>query len=295
MENKIANPIKTKDILNKYNLRPFKGLGQNFLVDNNIIDIIVDAAEIQSHDLIIEIGPGIGSLTEALLASSAEKIIAIEKDRKLVKVLNEIFAGQDNLELHNDDALEIDWLELLQDNKKRDQKVKVIANLPYYITTPIIMLFLENNIKVDSLVFMVQKEVAERMVSGPGTKAFGSLTVAVQYYTEIELIHVVPPTVFIPRPNVDSAIIRLKPYANSPYQKKVLNEEFFFKVVRSIFQQRRKTIRNSLSKSSLLNIERELITTALKQANVDQKRRGEKLSIDKMIEVSNQLFRLVEV
>lgn len=294
MGNKIASPSLTKEILNRYQLNLKKGLGQNFLVDSNIINIISQTAQIKGDELLIEIGPGIGALTQSLLGELDQSghLLAIEKDSTMFAALQDIFNDETKLTLLNEDALKIDWPELVADYQKSDTSVKIIANLPYYITTPIIMSILESELKIDKLVFMVQKEVGERICAGPGTKKFGSLSVAVQYYLEPEIIHHVPAEVFIPQPDVDSVIVSLSPYSVNKYQNQVQDKNLFFKIVKSIFQQRRKTLRNSLSKSAVIALERELVTAALKAENIDLKKRGEKLTITEMISLSNKILQL---
>lgn len=291
MLNKIATPSETKKILKEYGLRLKKGLGQNFLIDANIIDIIIDAAEIKGDELLIEIGPGIGSLTQALLEELENgQLIAVEKDSEMVAVLQEIFAEENKLEVLNKDALEIDWAKIGEENKAK--AIKVIANLPYYVTTPIIMGILESDIDLEKMIFMVQKEVGERICSGPGTKKFGSLSVAVQYHMQPEIVHQVPSSVFLPQPDVDSVIVSLTPYSENPYQEEVIDKDFFFQIVKSIFQQRRKTLRNSLSKSAVINLDRALVTEALELEGIGLKKRGEKLEISEMISISNRIYKM---
>ena len=293
MENKIATPSETKRILREHNLNLKKSLGQNFLADSNIIDIITAAADIQGDEFLIEIGPGIGSLTQAILEKiDSGKMLAIEKDAAMVQVLNDIFAGEEKLELLNQDALEINWGKAAAEYNPGNKKMKLIANLPYYVTTPIIMGVLESEIELEQMVFMVQKEVGERICAGPGTKKFGSLSVAVQYYMQPEIVHQVPASVFIPQPEVDSVIVSLSPYEENIYQKEVISKEFFFQVVKSIFQQRRKTLRNSLSKSAVINLDRDLVTQALEDEGIGLKKRGEKLSISEMISISNRIYNM---
>ncbi|ADO77907.1 16S rRNA (adenine(1518)-N(6)/adenine(1519)-N(6))-dimethyltransferase RsmA [Halanaerobium praevalens] len=295
MENKIATPSVTKKILNKYNLNLKKSLGQNFLVDQNIIEIISSSAAIKGDEFIIEIGPGIGSLTQSILNKlKTGNLLAVEKDAAMVEVLNDIFAEENKLTLINQDALKIDWPEILEKYNPEKKKVKLLANLPYYVTTPIIMGVLESEIELENMVFMVQKEVGERICAGPETKKFGSLSVAVQYYMQPEIIHQVPANVFIPQPNVDSVIVGLAPYPENIYQKEVLNQDFFFQIVKSIFQQRRKTLRNSLSRSAIINLDRDLVTQALNDEGIGIKKRGEKLSILEMISISNRIYKMRE-
>jgi len=294
MDKYIATPSRTKKILNDYGLQLKKGLGQNFLIDRNIIDIIIDASEINGDEFVIEIGPGIGSLTEELLESLDDgRLLAVEKDERMVSVLEDLFAGSKNLILIKDDALNISWPEILEKYNTEGRKIKLAANLPYYVTTPIVMSLLESGVSFESIIFMVQKEVGERICAGPGSKTFGSLSVAVQFYMDAEIIHKVPSSVFIPRPDVESALVKLKPYKNNLYREEVVSEEFFFKIMHSIFQQRRKTIRNSLTKSSLIDIERDIITQALNNNDIDLKKRGEKLSILEMIKLSNEIYHLL--
>ena len=294
MENKIATPSETKKILREHSLNLKKSLGQNFLVDSNIIDIITAAADIQGDDFLIEIGPGIGSLTQSLLEKlDSGKILAVEKDAAMVGVLEDIFAGEEKLNLLNQDALKINWEEILTEYNTENRKVKLIANLPYYVTTPIIMGVLESEIKLEQMVFMVQKEVGERICAGPETKKFGSLSVAVQYHMKPEVVHQVPSSVFIPQPDVDSVIVSLSPYEENIYQQEVRNKKFFFQIVKSIFQQRRKTLRNSLSKSAVINLDRDLVTQALEDEGIGLKKRGEKLSIAEMISISNRIYKMI--
>ncbi|TDO77735.1 dimethyladenosine transferase [Halanaerobium saccharolyticum] len=293
MENKIATPSETKKILREHNLNLKKSLGQNFLVDSNIIEIITAAAEIQGDEFLIEIGPGIGSLTQLLLEDlDSGKLLAVEKDAAMVAVLEDIFAGEERLCLLNQDALKINWEEVAAEYNPENRKIKLIANLPYYVTTPIIMGVLESNIELEQMVFMVQKEVGERICAGPETKKFGSLSVAVQYHMQPEIVHQVPASVFIPQPDVDSVIVSLTPYQENIYQEKVISKKFFFQIVKSIFQQRRKTLRNSLSKSAVINLDRDLVTQALEDEGIGLKKRGEKLSISEMISISNRIYKM---
>ena len=287
MEKVIATPGKTREILKKHNIRLNKRLGQNFLIDSNIIEIIIDAAEIEGDEIIIEIGPGIGSLTQYVLNElDLGKLIAVEKDNRFIQILNELFQSK-KLELINDDVLNIEWKELLSDYKSKD--VKVIANLPYYITTPVIMGLLESEYNFSSLIFMVQKEVAERMAADPGSKKYGSLSIAVQYYTKPELVYEVPSSVFMPRPEVQSTIIKLEQYEKIPYN--TLDKNFFFAIVKAIFQQRRKNIKNGLTKAAEINLPKNIVLNSLAECNIDRRIRGEKLSIEKMVELSNSLKR----
>ncbi len=279
----IANPSNTKDILHKHNLNLKKSLGQNFLIDNNILNKIVATANITKEDTVIEIGPGIGSLTQKL-AEAAGRVVAVELDDRLIPVLKDSLSGYNNIEVVHGDALKVDFSQLVKGN------FKVVANLPYYITTPIIMRLLEEDFAVEEIVVMVQKEVGERMVAGPGGKDYGILSIAVQYYTDAELAFIVPPTVFIPQPKVESAVIDLQ--VNQDQKFEVEDDNFFFKVVKSAFHQRRKTIRNSLTKAPYLNLSRDTVDKALKELEIDSRIRAEKLPIEDFTNLANLLFRL---
>ncbi|MFW5995973.1 MAG: 16S rRNA (adenine(1518)-N(6)/adenine(1519)-N(6))-dimethyltransferase RsmA [Halanaerobiaceae bacterium] len=294
MDRIIACPGITRDILREYNLQLYKGMGQNFLVDRNILQKVVSAASLSTGDNVIEIGAGIGALTQQILQEPkfSGKLIAIEKDERFVQVLRNIFSGNKKLAVINRDVLEIEWKNFLRKYDFSPPGVKIMGNLPYYITTPIIMGFLEGDVGVSRLVFMVQKEVGERIVARPGTKEFGALSVAVQFYAQADIVSKVPPTVFVPRPDVESCIIKVVPHQESRYR--VENRDFFFKMVKAIFQQRRKIIKNSLLKSSVLNPDKEAVLKSLNEAGVDSRIRGEKLSLNKMTELSNCLWKNIE-
>ncbi len=293
MEEIIARPSVTRKILKKYDIHLTKSMGQNMLVDRNILDIIVDVAQIGTKDLVLEIGPGIGSLTQLLLSEIKEgHLIAVEKDKKLAEVLHDFFSDCSRLEIINADILEWDWISCLKQKEHLYDKIKIAANLPYYITSPIMMNFLESTFYFSRMVFLMQKEVAERIVSAPGSKKYGSLSVAVQYYGRPEIVHEVPPTVFIPRPEVTSSVLVIHPYKEKPV--KVQNEDFFFKVVKSIFQQRRKTLKNSIYKGSVLNINKNKITRTLERCGLDPKIRGEKLSVAEIAAFSDKLLQNVK-
>lgn len=283
MTDNIGTPTKIKKVMQKYNVSPKKSLGQNFLIDNNILDKIIVAGELDKDDHVVEIGPGLGSLTQKL-ASLVGKLTVIEKDRQLIPVLKEILNSYVNISYIEGDVLKIDWNDLIMP----DSRIKVIANLPYYITTPIIMGFFEKNIPVDLMVFMVQREVAERMVAKPGGKDYGSLSIAVQFYSKPEIVTIVPPTVFIPRPNVDSAVIKLSRLKKPAV--KTLSKDIFFKVVRAAFQQRRKILRNSLSATGEIPLSKEKIVEALTKAEIDPQLRGERLSLEDFARISDQIF-----
>lgn len=273
MNRDLYMPSKTKAIVSKYGFRFSKSLGQNFLIDGNIIENICEGAEITEADGIIEIGPGIGTLTQQI-SKYAKKVVAIELDKKLLPILEETLEGIDNVKVINNDVLKVDLKKLIEEEFD-GLNVKVVANLPYYITTPIIMKLLETKLNIDSISVMIQKEVAERMIASPGGKDFGALSVAVQYYSKPKIITAVPKTVFIPQPNVDSAVIKLDIYDTPPVS--VIDQKLMFKVVKSAFGQRRKTILNALS--SGLNLDKEIVKGVLEIANIDPKKRGEVLSI----------------
>ena len=292
MEKRIATPTVTREILADYQIRLSKALGQNFLIDGNIIEKIVNIAEIRSGDQIIEIGPGIGSLTQALLERIEDgRLFAIEKDERMVQILKELFQAEQLTLIHRD-VLDIDWPEFFTENALLDKPVKLAANLPYYITTPIIMGLLEARVPVERYVFMVQKEVAERMVAKPGGKDYGALSIAVQYYTRPEICHIVPPSVFIPQPDVKSAIIKLETNETPPVQLE--DERFFFQIVQAIFQQRRKNLKNSLSKAANIRLDRELIEESLQEMGIPEGTRGEMLDLSEIGQLSNILFKGME-
>ncbi|QTL99492.1 16S rRNA (adenine(1518)-N(6)/adenine(1519)-N(6))-dimethyltransferase RsmA [Iocasia frigidifontis] len=285
----IASPDKTREILKENKIRLSKGLGQNFLIDRKIVDIIIETATLTANDSVIEIGPGIGSLTQGILERlSSGSLMAIEKDSRLIKVLTAQFSGYNNLDLINKDVLDIEWHSFFREKKLKDGEVKVLANLPYYITTPIIMSLLESNVLFKQLIFMVQREVAERMAASPGGKEYGVLSIAVQYFARVEIVHEVSPSVFIPRPDVYSTVITLYPHQKPSVE--VVDRQFFFQVVRAIFQQRRKNIKNGLSKAANLNFTREEVVSSLAEVGIDPRIRGEKLSISVLAKLSNSLW-----
>ncbi|MCC0783800.1 16S rRNA (adenine(1518)-N(6)/adenine(1519)-N(6))-dimethyltransferase RsmA [Clostridioides sp. ES-S-0108-01] len=271
----------TKEVVQKYNFKFSKSLGQNFLIDSNIIDKILAGARITEGDNIIEVGPGIGTLTREM-GKIAEKVVAIEIDRNLIPILKDTLSDLDNIEVVNQDILKVDIQELVK-NKLNGGPVKLVANLPYYITTPIVMKFLEEDIPVTDIVVMVQKEVADRMNANSSTKDYGALSIAVQYYCETEIVAKAPRHMFIPQPNVDSTVIGLHVRAEKKYD--VHNEEIFFKTVKASFGQRRKILLNSLGGLGFLN--KDEIREILKKANIDEKRRGETLSIEEFSVLSN--------
>ncbi|HDR7634805.1 MULTISPECIES: 16S rRNA (adenine(1518)-N(6)/adenine(1519)-N(6))-dimethyltransferase RsmA [Bacillus] len=284
----IATPNRTKDIVEKYGFSFKKSLGQNFLIDTNVLNRIVDHAEIGSESGAIEIGPGIGALTEQL-AKRAKKVVAFEIDQRLLPILDETLAPYSNVTVINKDVLKADVHEVFSEQFEEGQDVMVVANLPYYITTPILFKLLEEKLPVRGFVVMMQKEVGDRLAAKPGTKEYGSLSIAIQYYTEVETVMTVPRTVFVPQPNVDSAIIRLLKRPKPVVE--VTNETFFFEVVRASFAQRRKTLMNNLSNN--LNgfpKDKELLDRILTEVGIDPKRRGETLSIEEFATLSNALI-----
>jgi 16S rRNA (adenine1518-N6/adenine1519-N6)-dimethyltransferase len=287
MEKTIGTPAKTREILKRYKISPNKALGQNFLIDSNILDKIVTAGDLTKEDFVVEIGPGLGSLTQKL-AQAAGRLTIIEKDRQLLPVLKEILQEYNNIDYVEGDVLKVNWEEIIP----AGVTPKVIANLPYYITTPIIMGFFEKKIPTRLLVFMVQREVAERMAAKPGGKDYGSLSIAVQFYSKPEIVTIVPPTVFIPQPEVDSAVVKLVTLDRPSVE--VLSEETFFITVRSAFQQRRKTLRNALTNSPMLHLPREAVEEALQAAGIDPQLRGERLSIEDFGRLSDQIFLRIQ-
>lgn len=285
---RISSPSRTKQIVDKYRFKFSKSLGQNFLIDQNILDKIVDGAEITKEDCVIEVGPGIGSLTQNI-AERAKSVLAIEIDRNLIPILRDTLKEYSNIEVVNADVLKLDLNELIED-KLKGENVKVIANLPYYVTTPIIMKFLEGRVKVQSLTIMIQKEVAERMQAGPGTKDYGSLSIAVQYYCNPKILLKVPPTVFIPQPNVDSTVIKLDVLEEPKVY--VEREDLFFSLIKDAFGKRRKTLLNALS-SGDLKLDKDVVKKILDESNIDEVRRGETLTIEEYATLSNNLAKLL--
>lgn len=281
---RLSSPSVLKEIVAKHQFKFSKGLGQNFLIDENVLCKIVDGAEITSDDYVIEIGPGIGTLTQHL-AETAKKVVAIEIDDTLIPILKETLKDYDNIEVVHGDVLKVDLKALISEHFG-EKKPKVVANLPYYVTTPIIMRFLEEGIPISDLVVMIQKEVAERMVSKPSCKAYGALSVAVQYYCEPKVVTTVPPSAFIPQPKVESTVIRLKVLEEPPVD--VLNHKLFMDTVKSGFGKRRKTLLNSLS-SGNLGIDKDSVKDALLESGIDPKRRAETLTIDEFANLANKI------
>lgn len=279
---------ETKFLMKKYDITANKKLGQNFLIDENVLNRIVDSSNIKKDDLVIEIGPGLGTLTSKLL-EIAGKVICIELDNKMVNILNERFLGYKNLEIINDDVLKVDLKKLIEENKKENsiENVKIVANLPYYITTPIIMKLLEEKLDIESITIMIQKEVADRISAIPGSKNSGAITYSVYYYAEAEEVLTVPNTSFIPEPEVESEVIKLNLRKTRPVELK--DEEKFFKIVKYAFMQRRKTLVNALQNSGLFE-SKEQIENILENINIDKKVRGEALTIEQFAEIANKIM-----
>ena len=289
----LAAPAATLEIINKYGFHFQKKYGQNFLIDANILEKIIEAAEITREDGVIEIGPGIGTMTQ-YLAEHAKWVAAVEIDKNLIPILNETLSEYKNVMVLNEDILKLDIGRLVQE-KNSGRPVKIVANLPYYITTPIIMGLFESQVPLSSITIMVQKEVADRMQVGPGTKDYGALSLAVQYYAKPEIMLKVSPACFIPRPNVGSAVIRLTKFTEPPVQ--VESEKKFFSIIRAAFNQRRKTLANALTNSISLvdekgngmKVTREHVCNMLDQMELNQTIRGEALTLEQFAHLSNIL------
>ncbi len=282
---KLYAPSTIREIKEKYGFKLSKSLGQNFLTDKNIIDKIIDATEITDEDLVIEIGPGIGVLT-AEACQKAKRVVAVEIDRNLIPILEDTLSEYNNVEIINQDVLKTDLNEIIE--KSGCRRAKVIGNLPYYITTPIIMALLEGGIHADSITIMMQKEVADRIKSNPGTKAYGALSVAVQYYCTVRNVAVVPKEVFFPAPKVDSAVLRLDLRDEKPVE--LDDEKMFFRCIKAGFGQRRKTLSNSLI--GLGDVTKEEVKSCLEAAGIDEKRRAETLNLDEFAAIANYFSKL---
>lgn len=280
----IATPKRTKEILNKYHFTFKKSLGQNFLVDVNILENIIHHAGIDKTSSVIEIGPGIGALTEQLLRH-AKHVVAFEVDQRLLPVLGDTLSPYDNLTLIHEDILKADVGHIIHDVFGDQEQVDIVANLPYYITTPILMKLLQEKLPIRSLTIMIQKEVAKRMAAEPNSKSYGSLSIAVQYYTEASVVMNVPKTVFMPQPNVDSGVLHLKVREKPPVD--VHDETLFFELIRASFGERRKTLLNNLSRHYKDVYTKEEMTAKLQAIDIDPRRRGESLSMEEFAQLAN--------
>ncbi len=286
----LGNPRNTIEILNRYRFVFQKKYGQNFLIDTHVLDKIIKAADITDRDYVVEIGPGIGTMTQ-YLAAAAAKVTAIEIDRALIPILHDTLREYENVDIINEDVLKVD-LKRLADEKNDGRPVKVVANLPYYITTPIIMGLFEKHVPVSSVTVMVQKEVADRMQAGPGTKDYGALSLAVQYYALPYVAANVPPNCFMPRPGVGSAVIRLDVHEQPPVQAE--DEALLFSVIRASFNQRRKTLQNGLSHVPGLGISKELTVRILEEMGLSVSVRGEALTLKQFVDFTNLAVRYLK-
>ena len=283
MNEKLSDPKKTIEVIQKYQFAFQKRFGQNFLIDAHVLEKIVSAAGITKDDCVLEIGPGIGTMTQ-YLAESAGQVIAVEIDTNLLPILADTLKDYSNVKVINQDILKVDINELVKEYNN-GRPIKVVANLPYYITTPIIMGLFESNVPIDNITVMVQKEVADRMQVGPGSKDYGALSLAVQYYASPYIVANVPPNCFIPRPNVGSAVIRLTRYQEPPVQVK--DPKLMFKLIRASFNQRRKTLQNGLNNSPEISFSNEEITKAIESLGVSPSVRGEALSLEQFAQLAN--------
>lgn len=284
----LGNPQNTIAVLQKYNFSFQKKFGQNFLIDTHVLDKIIRSAEITKDDFVLEIGPGIGTMTQ-YLACAAREVVAVEIDKALIPILEDTLSSYDNVTVINEDVLKLDIVKLAQE-RNGGKPIKVVANLPYYITTPIIMGLFESHVSVQSITVMVQKEVADRMQVGPGTKDYGALSLAVQYYAKPYIAANVPPNCFMPRPKVGSAVIRLECHEEPPVQVK--DEKLMFRIIRASFNQRRKTLANGLKNSPEISLSREGIEQAIAELGKGASVRGEALNLEEFATLSNIVGRL---
>ncbi|CDE45086.1 ribosomal RNA small subunit methyltransferase A [Clostridium sp. CAG:411] len=281
----LGNPQETIAILQKYQFNFQKKFGQNFLIDTHVLDKIIAAADITKDDLVLEIGPGIGTMTQ-YLCENAREVVAVEIDKNLIPILEDTLSAYDNVTVINGDILKVDINKIVEE-RNNGKPIKVVANLPYYITTPIIMGLFESHVPIENITVMVQKEVADRMQVGPGTKEYGALSLAVQYYAEPYIVANVPPNCFMPRPKVGSAVIRLTRHAEPPVQVK--DEKLMFQLIRASFNQRRKTLVNGISNASELSFSKEQITKALEQMGKPATVRGETFGLEEFATLANYL------
>ncbi len=281
----LGNPQNTIEVLQKYNFNFQKKFGQNFLIDTHVLDKIISAADITKDDMVLEIGPGIGTMTQ-YLAEAAGKVVAVEIDKNLIPILEDTLSGYDNVRVINEDVMKLDIPKLAKEENE-GRPIKVVANLPYYITTPIIMGLFERHVPLHSITVMVQKEVADRMQTGPGNKDYGALSLAVQYYAKPYIVANVPPNCFMPRPKVGSAVIRLTCHEEPPVE--VEDEKLMFDIIRASFNQRRKTLVNGLNNSNLFDFPKEKILAAVESLGKGVSIRGEALSLEEFAALSNFL------
>lgn len=283
MENRLGNPKNTIEVIQKYEFAFQKKFGQNFLIDTHVLDKIIRAAGVTKEDMVLEIGPGIGTMTQCL-AEAAGRVVAVEIDSNLIPILKDTLKDYDNITVINEDILKVD-IKKLAEEYNGGHPIKVVANLPYYITTPIIMGLFESEVPIDNITVMVQKEVADRMQTGPGSKDYGALSLAVQYYAEPYIVANVPPNCFIPRPNVGSAVIRLTRHQKPPVEVK--DSGLMFRLIRASFNQRRKTLQNGLNNSSELHYSKEQIARAIESLGVPATVRGEALTLEQFARLAN--------
>ena len=283
MREKLGNPKNTIEVIQKYQFAFQKKFGQNFLIDPHVLDKIIGAAGVTNEDMVLEIGPGIGTMTQ-YLAEAAREVVAVEIDNNLIPILKETLAEYDNVTVINEDILKVDIKKLAEEHNG-GRPIKVVANLPYYITTPIIMGLFESNVPIDNITVMVQKEVADRMQVGPGSKDYGALSLAVQYYAEPYIVANVPPNCFIPRPNVGSAVIRLTRHKEMPVQ--VADSKLMFRLIRASFNQRRKTLQNGLNNAPDVSFTKEQIVAAIESLGVPATIRGEALDLQQFAQLAN--------
>ena len=286
MREKLGNPKNTIEVIQKYQFAFQKKFGQNFLIDPHVLDKIIGAAGVTKEDMVLEIGPGIGTMTQ-YLAEAAREVVAVEIDNNLIPILKETLAEYDNVTVINEDILKVDIKKLAEEHNG-GRPIKVVANLPYYITTPIIMGLFESNVPIDNITVMVQKEVADRMQVGPGSKDYGALSLAVQYYAEPYIVANVPPNCFMPRPKVGSAVIRLERYEEPPV--KVKDEKLMFRIIRASFNQRRKTLANGLKNSAELDYTKEEIEAAIEALGRGASIRGEALTLEEFAKLADFLY-----
>ena len=285
LNEKLSNPQKTIEIIQKYEFTFQKKFGQNFLIDSHVLNKIISSADITKDDFVLEIGPGIGTMTQ-YLAESSGRVLAVEIDKTLIPILHETLSSYDNVEVINEDVLKLDICKIVEE-KNGGKPIKVVANLPYYITTPIIMGLLEAHVPVESITVMVQKEVAMRMQAGPGTKDYGALSLAVQYYCEPYIAANVPPNCFMPRPKVGSTVIRLTRYSQPPVTTE--HEQLMFRLIRASFNQRRKTLANGLNNAPDLHYSKEQIAQAIEKLGVSASIRGEALTLEQFAKLADIL------